>query len=320
MGHLSRRAVLAGASAFAAAPAFAQQGIVTLVVPFATGGSTDALARVLQPGFQARLGRTVIVENKPGAASAVGAAQVAKAAPDGSTLLVTFDSHAVIPAVLDKPPLDIEKDLSPVLLVGTAPYVLACAAEKPFKSFKDAVAAEKAKPGAVKYASTGIGTIGHLAMSLLSKKSGVEMAHVPYRSGGLAMNDAIGGHVDMICGSVALLLPQIADGKLRPLMQMGRQRLDVLKDTETAIEAGFPDFEAVAWWGVFGPKDLPKATAESTAKTIRDALSEPTISARLKETQQMNLMLAGPAELDTFFKRQVATWAPVVKESGIKAQ
>ena len=321
MGSMSRREILAAAAAAAASPAFAQQsGLVTLVVPFATGGSTDALARVMQPGLQARLGRTVIVENKPGAASSLGAAQVARSAPDGSTLLVTFDSHAVIPALLDKPPLDVEKDLTPVLLVGTAPYVLAAAAQRPFKSFADVVAAEKAKPGSIKYASTGIGTIGHLAISMLSKKSGIDLAHVPYRSGGLAMNDAIGGHVDMICGSVALLLPQIEDGKLRPLMQMGRQRLDVLKETQTAIEAGFPDFEALAWWGVFGPKDLPPALAASTAETIKAALSEPKIAERLKETQQMSLLLGGPAELARFFTRQVQVWGAVVRDSGVKAQ
>lgn len=321
MTKLTRRAVLAGTATLAASRAMAQQsGMVTLVVPFATGGSTDALARVLQPGFQARLGRTVIVENKPGAASSIGAAQVARSTPDGSTLLVTFDSHAVIPALLEKPALDVEKDLTPVLLVGTAPYVLAAAAGRPYKNFADVVAIEKAKPGSIKYASTGIGTIGHLAMSMLAKKSGVQLAHVAYRSGGLAMNDALGGHVDMICGSVALLLPQIAEGKLTPLMQMGGQRLDALKNTQTAIEAGFPEFEALAWWGVFGPKDMPSATAESVAATIRAALSDPVIAKRLEETQQMKLLLAGPADLDRFFKRQVSVWGAVVRENGIKPQ
>ena len=140
-------------------PALAQPAKnMTLVVPFPPGGSTDALARVLQAHLQTRLGRTVLVENKSGAAGSLGAVQVAKSAPDGSTFLVTFDSHAVIPSILEKPGLDVEKDLLPVFLVGTAPYVVAANAERPYKTFADVVAACKAKPGAVKYASVGIGT------------------------------------------------------------------------------------------------------------------------------------------------------------------
>ncbi len=321
MNAPSRRTIIAGAAALAATPVRAQQaGLVTIVVPFATGGSTDALARLIQPGLQARVGRTVIVENKPGAASSIGANQVARSTPDGSTFLITFDSHAVIPALLAKPALDVEKDLTPIMLVGTAPYVLAAAPGRPYKRFADAVAAEKAKAGTIKYASTGLGTIGHLAMSTLAKQAGVELAHVAYRSGGLAMNDALGGHVDMICGSVALLLPQIADGKLQPLMQFGRQRLDVMKSTETAIEAGFKDFEALAWWGVFGPKGMSGETANRVAGDLKAVLSDDKISTRLKETQQMTLALSGPAELDRFFKGEVAKWGAVVRETGIKPE
>ena len=215
---------------------------MTLVVPFPPGGSTDALARMLQAPLQTRLNRVVIVENKSGAAGSLGAAQVAKSAPDGSSLLVTFDSHAVIPSILDKPPLDVERDLVPVLLVGTAPYVIAANADLPYKSFADVIAAAKAKPGSVKYASVGIGTLGHLAMTLLGSKAGVDLQHVPYRGGGPAMNDVLGGHVDLIAGSAALITPQLEGGKLRPLLQLGRERLSALKEVQTAIEAGFPGF------------------------------------------------------------------------------
>ena len=152
----------------------------------------------LQAAMQAKLNRTVIVENRSGAAGALGAAQVAKSAPDGTSFLVTFDSHAVIPAILEKPPLDVEHDLVPVFLVGTAPYVIAANADRPFKTFADVIAASKENPGSVKYASVGIGTLGHLAMTVLAKKAGVEITHVPYRGGGPAMNDVLGGHVDLI--------------------------------------------------------------------------------------------------------------------------
>jgi tripartite-type tricarboxylate transporter receptor subunit TctC len=320
MTSSTRRAFLASTAALAAAPALAQQGgVTTLVVPFPPGGSTDALARLLQPGLQDKLGRTVLIENKAGAAGAIGAAQVAKATPDGTSLLVTFDSHAVIPAILPKPPLDVEKDLAPVMLVGTAPYVLAANASRPYKTFAEIVAAAKDKPGSVKYASVGIGTIGHLAMTVLAKKAGVEITHVPYRGGGPAMNDVVGGHVDLICGSAALVSPQLDGGTIRAVMQMGQKRLENLTETQTAGEAGFADFEALAWWGVFAPSATPPATIESLYQMLKATLSDPAAASRLRETQQMTLTLAGQKDLATFFAGQVRRWGDVVRENDIKA-
>lgn len=319
MQAITRRALLATTAAFAATPAFAQQpSTTTIVVPFPPGGSTDALARLLQPGLQTALNRNVIVENKAGAAGALGAAQVAKGTPDGSSILVTFDSHAVIPSILEKPPLDVEKDLVPVFLVGTAPYVLAANSGKPYKSFADIISASKGNPGVVKYASVGIGTLGHLAMTVLAKRAGIEVTHVPYRGGGPAMNDVLGGHVDLICGSAALITPQLGGGNIRPVMQMGRQRLDFLKDTQTAIEAGFPDFEALAWWGVFAPKGTPQTVVDGIAQAVKATLGEPSASARLRDTQQMTLILGGPSELGSFFTKQVQFWGQVVRENAIK--
>ena len=202
---ITRRALLAAPAILALTPAAAQAGKITLVVPFPPGGSTDAMARLLQSNLQTKLSRIVVVENKSGAAGALGAAQVAKSPPDGSSFLVTFDSHAVIPSILDKPPVDVERELMPVFLVGTAPYVVAANASRPFKDFADVVAASKKEPGSIKYASVGIGTLGHLSMTMLGKQAGVEMIHVPYRGGGPAMNDVLGGHVDLIVGSAALV-------------------------------------------------------------------------------------------------------------------
>lgn len=321
MAKPSRRAFLAATAGFAACPALAQQsGNTTLVVPFPPGGSTDALARLLQPGLQSRLGRTVIVENKAGAAGSVGAAHVAKSAADGSSLLVTFDSHAVIPAILEKPPVDVLDALVPVFLVGTAPYVLAANASRPFQTFADIVKASKDKPGSVKYASVGVGTIGHLAMTLLAKQAGIDIVHVPYRGGGPAITDVVGGHVDLVCGSAALVTPQLAGGTLRPIMQMGNRRLEALATTQTAIDAGFSGFEALAWWGVFAPKGTPATTIASLAANLKATLSEEAASKRLRETQQMTLILGGPAELDSFFTKQVQIWGKVVRDNSIKAQ
>jgi tripartite-type tricarboxylate transporter receptor subunit TctC len=323
MIRLSRRHVLAGsAAAFAlpaSGPAFGQVAQTTLVVPFPPGGSTDALARLMQPGLQERLKRTVIIENKPGAAGAIGAQAVAKASADGSSLLVTFDSHAVIPAILEKPPVDVEAELKSVLLVGTAPYVVAANPKLPFKTFADVVQAAKEKAGSVKYASVGIGTIGHLAMTLLAKRAGVEITHVPYRGGGPAINDVVAGHVDLVCGSVALALPQIQGGTLKPIMQMGTKRLPALPDTQTAMEAGFTDFKALAWWGIFAPKAMPDAMVAQFAADFKATLGEPAASKRLIETQQVDLTLGGPAEMDAFLKDQIAFWGKVVRENNIKA-
>ena len=319
MRKITRRTMLAASAAFAVTPALAQPAkVMTLVVPFPPGGSTDALARLLQAHLQTRLGRTVLVENKSGAAGSLGAAQVAKSAPDGNTFLVTFDSHAVIPAILEKPQLDVEKDLMPVFLVGTAPYVIAANASRPFKTFADVIAASKAKPGSIQYASVGIGTLGHLAMTMLAKQAGVDITHVPYRGGGPAMNDVLGGHVDLIAGSAALITAQLGPN-LRPLLQLGRERLPSLKDTQTSMEAGFPDSETLAWWGVFAPKDTPPDIIASMAKSVKEILSEPVVATQLQETQQMTLLLADGKEFSTFFAKQVSIWGQVVRENNIKA-
>lgn len=320
MEKLTRRTLLAGSAALAFAPPLkAEPSTTTLVVPFPPGGSTDALARMLQPGLQSAFGWNVVVENKSGAAGSIGAAQVAKSAPDGSSFLVTFDSHAVIPAILEKPPLDVEHDLVPVFLVGTAPYVIAANADKPYKTFADVVKACKEKPGSVRYASVGIGTLGHLAMTVLGKKAGVEITHVPYRGGGPAMNDVLGGHVDLIAGSAALITPQLEGKRIRGVMQLGRQRLSALPDTPTAIESGFPDFETLAWWGVFAPKGTPAAVIAKTEATIRKIIAEPAIAAKLQESQQMTLVMGGPAAFTTFFNKEVKFWGDVVRENNIKA-
>lgn len=317
---ITRRTLLAASAALAVSPpSFAAPTTTTLVVPFPPGGSTDALARQLQPGLQAALGHSVIVENKSGAAGSVGAAYVAKSPPDGSSFLVTFDSHAVIPAILEQPPVNVETELVPVFLVGTAPYVIAANADKPYRSFADVVAACKAKAGAVRYASVGIGTLGHLAMTVLAKKSGVEITHVPYRGGGPAMNDVLGGHVDLIAGSAALITPQLSGGRIRPIMQLGRQRLSALPNTPTAIESGFPDFETLAWWGVFAPNGTPPDIIAAMEKNIRQILKEPAINKNLRESQMMTLVLGGAKDFGVFFAKQVKFWGDVVRENHIRA-
>jgi tripartite-type tricarboxylate transporter receptor subunit TctC len=320
MPRITRRILLGSAAAGLAAPrlARAQGQSIRIVVPFAPGGSTDATARLVSPGLMQRLGATVVVENRSGAAGAIGADVVAKAKPDGLTWLLTFDSHATIPALLKNPPFDALKDLDPVMLIGGSPYSIATKADKPYHSIADVVAAAKARPDGVSYGSTGNGTIGHLTMIMFGERAGVRMTHVPYRSGGLAVNDTVAGTVDMMIGSSALLLPHINGGTLRPLLQFGPQRLAGLSQTQTSAEAGFPGLMAEAWWGVFAPHGTPAELVSRMNTALRETLSEERARKVMTETQQARLVLSSPEEFGRFFKEQVETWGRVVRANNIQ--
>lgn len=315
--RVSRRAVVAGmvATPFVAR---AQTPAIKLVVPFPPGGTVDPIARLAQPGLQQRLGTSVVVENKSGASGSIGAAIVAKSPPDGTTWLFVFDSHAVNPALIPNLPFDSEKDLEPVLLIGTAPYILAQHPERPYRTFADIVAATKAKPDSYSFATVGSGSVGHLAMAQLSRQAGVRMTHVPYRGGGPALNDALAGHVDSVIGSAALVTPQIQAGKLRGVLNTGSKRVAALPDIPTAAESGFPGFEANAWWGVFAPGGTPKPAIERFATALTDVLREERAARQLTDTLQIDLRLGGPEALRSFFAAQMAQWGKVVREEGIK--
>ncbi len=320
MIRITRRAGLCAMAALLAAPnlARAQTPTIRIVVPFGPGGSTDAVARLVSPGLQQRLGANVVVENRSGAAGSIGADLVAKARPDGQTWLLTFDSHATIPALLRAPPFDVLKDLDPVMLIGGSPYAVATRPDKPYRTIADVVAAAKARPDGVSYGSTGNGTLGHLSMIRLGERAGARLTHVPYRSGGLAVNDAVAGHVDMMIGSAALMLPHITGGSLRPLLQFGPQRLTRLAETQTAAEAGFPNMEAEAWWAVFAPHGTPAELVARMNTALRETLSEERARTVMTETQQARLVLSSPAELGTFFQGQVETWGGLVRAANIQ--
>src|SRR5499426_4595159 len=307
MRALSRRSVLLGAMAApfgtsrrAHAQAAWPAGTIRLVIPYPPAGSTDVIARLVQPDLQQRLGATVIVENRPGASGSVGTAAVAKSPPDGSSWLIVFDNHAANPFVLNNLPFDTEKDLDPVLLIGTAPYVLATNPSKPFKTLADVITAARTKPDTVSYGSVGSGSVGHLAMALLSKQAGVRLVHVPYRGGGPAMNDAIAGHVDLLVGSTALSIPQVQAGTIKAVAQTGKARTPALGTVPTVSESGFPDFEAYAWWGVFAPAGTPAAMVSRFGAELTATLREPRIATQLTEGQQITMALGGPQELRTF--------------------
>lgn len=314
----TRRAALIGALA-APAVARAQGSAIRIIVPFAAGGSTDAVARLASPGLAQRLGVPVVVENRSGAAGSLGTQAVAQARPDGSTWLLTFDSHATLPALLPNLPFNLTRDLDPVMLIGGAPYVIATRLDKPYRSLADLVAAARARPDAVNYGSTGNGTIGHLTMILLGARAGIRMAHLPYRGGGLAVNDTVAGHVEMMIGSAALVAPHIAGGTLRALVQFGPERLPALAEVPTAVEGGFAGLEAEAWWGVFAPHGTPAPIQARMFEALRDSFREERAMRTMTEAQQARLVLGDAAVLGAFLERQIAQWGGLVREHRVQA-
>jgi len=293
-------------------------GNIKIVVVYPPGGSTDMIARLIQPHMQQRLGTTVIIENRAGGGGSIGTAAVAKSSPDGSTWAMVFDNHAANPFVFPNMPFDTEKDLDPVQLIGTAPYVLSTNAQRPFKTLAEVVAAAKTKPGTLSYATVGAGSVGHLAMELLWKQAGVRLVHVPYRGGGPAMNDLIAGHVDLLIASTAQSVPFIQAGSIRALAQSGKTRTSTLANVP-AIAESYPGFEAYAWWGVFAPAGTPKAIVSRFADELAASLREPGVAKQLNETQQVTFALGGPEELRKFVREQMRLWGPVAREHNIQA-
>jgi tripartite-type tricarboxylate transporter receptor subunit TctC len=326
--RLSRRTILAGAAATPFAGVFAPavlraqtpwpQPRINIIVPFPPGGSTDAFARLAQTGLQQRLGVPIIVDNRPGGSSSVGANAAAKSAPDGGTFLFVFDSHAVLPALLPSLPYDTQKDLAPVMLIGTAPMVLVTQKDKPYKTMADVLKAAKANTGGLNYGSIGNGSLGHLTMTLLSKKSGIPFTHVPYRGGGPLMNDAVAGHIELAIGSSAQMAPQIAAGTIRALMQTGATRAAGYPDLPTAGESGFTGFSANAWWAVFAPANTPEPLIERFRAALEESFKEERVSKQLIESQQVSPILGGPEALKVFLAEQMKTWGDVVRDNNIR--
>jgi len=323
MSKITRRSIVLGAMATPfATPAIVRAqslpGTIRIVVPYPPAGSTDAMMRMIQPALAQRLGATIIIENKPGASGSIGTGQVAKSPPDGSAWAVVFDNHAANPFVLPSMPFNTEKDLTPVLLIGTAPYMVTTKPDKPYKNLADVIAAAKAKPNTVNYGSVGAGSIGHLAMALLSNRAGISLVHVPYRGGGPLINDTVAGHVEMAIGSTALQIPHVNGGKTRALFHTGKGKLASMPAVAAASDS-FPGFEAYAWWGVFAPTGTPKAMVEKFGSEMAACLRDQKVSKQLIETQQVDLRLGGPDVLGKFLAEQIATWGKVVRDNNIKA-
>jgi tripartite-type tricarboxylate transporter receptor subunit TctC len=299
------------------AQAWPTKQAIRLVAVFPPGGSVDQVARILGPALQQQLGQSVIVENKGGASGAIGTAAVANSAPDGYTFAVVFDSHGVNPSLMPNLPYDTKKDLFPVILVGTAPMVLATNANTEFKTFADVVAAAKKKPGP-SYGSIGSGSLGHVAMELISKNNNLDFTHIPYKGGGPLMNDAVAGHVPLAIGSIFLIKPHVDSKTMRALAVTTSKRSPDLPGVPTMAESGFTAFEAPAWWAVLAPAKTPPDILKRMNEELNKVLQNPEIKKRL-DSQGIDIVAGTSDAARVFVERQIDVWAKVIKDNNIKA-
>ncbi|MEO8487942.1 MAG: tripartite tricarboxylate transporter substrate binding protein [Betaproteobacteria bacterium] len=291
---------------------------ITYIVPFPAGGTTDVLARILGIKLGAALGTTIVVENKPGAGGNVGSEVVARAAPDGYTILGgTISSHAINVSLYPKLPYDPITSFQPITLIGTNPNVLVVNAASPYKSVQDITAALKAKPGSLSYASAGNGTSQHLSAELYKFIAGVDMVHIPYKGSGPAIQDVIGGQVPMMFDTSVVAGPHIESGRLRALAVTSGKRAPSMPNVPTMAESGVPGYDVVSWQAVFAPAGTPKPIVDRLHAEIAKILKEPEVQERLAK---LGLDPSGmtPAELSAFQKTEIDKWAKVIKAANIR--
>lgn len=314
--HLQRLLSLAVLATAMTAQAAYPDKVITLVVPYTPGGAADALARDVAARMATRLKATIIVDNRAGASGNIGSASVARAQPDGYTLLYVATPYTINPILYDKMPFAADA-LEPLALVAFAPNVLIVKADSPIRDVKDLVAKAKASPGKLNFASGGSGTVQRLASELFRQKLGLDMVHVGYKSGGPAIVDVAGGQVDFSFATAAGTAALIAGGKLRALAVSSPERLKRLPDVPTVAEAVLPGFEAVEWHGMLVPAGTPPAIVAQLNKVVRDVLAETDMKQRLDE---MGIHGVGstPAEFAVFIKKDSAKWGEVIRQGNIK--
>ncbi len=291
---------------------------VKVIAVFPPGGSVDQVSRILAQQLTLQTGQSFVVDNRGGASGSIGTAALAKADPDGYTIGVVFDTHAVNPSLIPNMPFDTLKDLTPLMLVGTGGMALVTYVDQPYRSFTDVVAAARAKPGSVSYGTIGAGSLGHLAMAQLGNQLGVEFNHIPYRGGGPLMNDAIGNQVPLAIGSVFLVKPHVTSGKLRAIAVTSAKPDPKLPGAEPIANQGAPGFEAYTWWGVFGPGNLPPALAKRIYDELAKAINVPAVKEKLSG-QGIDVSGAPGSELDTLVRKEMTRWAKVIKDNNIKS-
>ena len=290
---------------------------VTFVVPYQAGGGTDTMARLLAGRLEKRLGQPFVVENKPGAASSLGAAYVAKAAPDGYTImLATSSTMAINVSIYKKLAYDPTKDLTPVALFARIPFLLVVNPETPVHSVADLVRLAKDRKGGLPFGSNGHGGAGHLNMALFNTMTDTEMTHVPYKGLSPALNDTVAGHVKVMFGDFGTAYPLVKAGKLRALGVSTRQRIDAAPEIPPLNEAGLPGYDVSSWFMVVAPGGTPKEIISKLNAELRAILSEEEIVANVNRRGLIPVVSGPPEELQAFVTSEIVRWAEVVKKAG----
>ncbi len=326
--HFIRTTAAAAALATAGLPALAQGNwptgkAITYLVPFPAGGTTDTVGRLIAQKLGPVLGTSVVIDNRGGAGGSIGSEIASRAPADGFMLLGgTISSHAINVSLYPRIGYDPVKSFAPVTLIGTNPVVLVVPANSPYKNLQDVLNASKAKSGGLSSASAGTGTSQHLALELLAYKSGVKFTHVPYKGSGPAIQDVIGGQVDMMFDTTVVAGPHIQSGKLRAIAVTSAKRLGSMPDVPTVAEsgvAGLKDFEVVSWQAIFVPAGTPAPVVDRLHKEIRTILAEPEMQERLKSLGMEPADMT-TAQIADFQKAEVQKWAQVIKAANIKAE
>ena len=291
---------------------------IRLVVPFPPGGGNDNVARPIAQKLGEALGQTVVVDNRPGAGTMIGAEAVAKATPDGYTLFFgSIASHAISPNLYQKVNYDPIKDFEPVSLLASAPTIFVVSPKLPFKTVTELVAAAKANPGKYTYGSAGTGTPPPLSGEIFRKEAGIDILHVPYKGGNGSIPDVISGRVDMMFDTAASAMQHIKAGNLRPIAISRSARLPDLPDVPTFAEVGFPQFNTAGWYGILAPAKTPKAVVDKLQLTLKKVMAEPEIQVRLKALGA-DAIGSSPQEFATYIKSELTKYHDVITEANIK--
>jgi tripartite-type tricarboxylate transporter receptor subunit TctC len=290
-----------------------------IIVPVVPGSFTDLAARALAVEMAGALGQQVVVENRPGAGTTLGADAVAKSAPDGHTLLITENSFTVSPALYPNLPYDSLRDFAPITLVAEAPYTLWSRTDLPQKSVKELVDAARARPGSLTFGSGGQGTSSHLSAELFFEKAKISVTHVPFKGVGASMTEVIAGRVDFGGSSVASPIAHIRAGRLRPLAVTGRERSAMLPEVPTFAEAGFPEYDAPIWFGYLAPAGTPAAAITRIHAELDKAVAKPAIR-ELFQKQGAKAFTVSPAEFGRRLAAEMQTWKDLIARRGIKVE
>ena len=291
---------------------------VRILIGFAPGGPLDTIARAIAPKLADDLKQPVVVENRAGASGVIATETLARSAPDGYTLILNGITHAILPALNPKLPFDTLKDFTAVSIVGYGPLLLAVHPSVPATSLDQLLALVRAQPGKFSYASAGSGTSPHIAVEMLKRAAKVFIVHLPYRGSAPAIADVIAGHVPIVIDVGPSALPHVKAGRVRAIVVSGQKRLADLPDVPTLAEAGFPDANLATWWGMFGPAQMPKAVVERLSLGFQRALQDPEVRARFA-TLGGDPVWTSPERFDQILRTDIARFATVVKEAGIKA-